>query len=104
MQVRTRPVSLDFELTCHSTLRNQTKSPLLRLPDELRNQIFTNVFSVDQIKVTIGGENMSRLYLLWRYHSVWRQPLSLRPMSILSTCRQIYKECLPLPYKLNSFA
>jgi hypothetical protein len=24
-------------------------------------------------------------------------------MSILSTCRQIYKECLPLPYKLNTF-
>ncbi|KAF1997458.1 hypothetical protein P154DRAFT_393774, partial [Amniculicola lignicola CBS 123094] len=61
--------------------KNRTQSPLLRLPSEIRNQIYDLVFSGK--KVYMGTE-----------HQLFEWPAYLHNVSIslLCACRQLYAE------------
>jgi hypothetical protein len=69
--------------------RNATFSPLLRLPPEIRNTIYTFVFGIGTI-----------LMIHLRYGLSCRTEGSL---NLLRVCRQVYTETCLLPYKLNTF-
>ncbi|KAL2156676.1 hypothetical protein VTH82DRAFT_1421 [Thermothelomyces myriococcoides] len=110
--------------------RNQQSSPLLRLPPELRNQIFELVLNVGQINVcfkrwehrlrTKPGSTGQRHYetieggfycrILERNQNPWRAhhddgPPPRRGMTLLSpVCRQLYHETALLPFRLNAWS
>jgi len=75
----------DFD---NSTSRNQSESPLLQLPAELRNIIYTYVLQDDLWVVAYRlTKTESRGY----------------PIALLFVCRQIHAETALLPYALNTF-
>ncbi|KAH4026227.1 hypothetical protein HBI24_158760 [Parastagonospora nodorum] len=74
--------------------RNQEESPLLRLPAELRNQIWEYVFT--------GSE-----FWVKRFRSFFESHMCCPPhptMGVLYTCRQMYQETALLPAQLSVFA
>ncbi|KAH6857035.1 hypothetical protein B0I37DRAFT_304227 [Chaetomium sp. MPI-CAGE-AT-0009] len=106
--------------------RNQQLSPLLRLPPELRNQIFELVLAVGQINVCfkkwgrrVQIKNGQRHYetitggfycrILGKDQNPWvgskanaTEPPPRRGMTLLSpVCRQLYHETVLLPFRLN---
>jgi len=118
-------------LTTHpnSFDRNQQISPLLRLPSELRNQIYELVLDVGQINVcfkkwehrahtrtngqryyeTIAGGFCCRI--LGQDQNPWREPKESsgkpprRGLKLLSpVCRQLYHETALLPFRLNAWS
>ncbi|KAF1949071.1 hypothetical protein CC80DRAFT_540543 [Byssothecium circinans] len=76
--------------------RNAQRSPLLRLPAEVRNSVFKyalggqHTFDVTKIRKAPRSARSGQQY--------WRIPLHL-----LQVCRQIYHEACLLPFLLNSF-
>lgn len=104
---------------------NRLDSPLLRLPPELRNQIYELVLEVGQINVCFKKfehwkarthTNGQRYYetatpggffcrVLDRDQNPWTLPPASqcqRGMTLLSSvCRMLYKETVLLPYSLN---
>jgi hypothetical protein len=84
--------------------RNNQKSPLLRLPPEIRNRIW---------KYAVGGNTIKSVDIgLWRGDYRLKLPTSEQlPTSepghvfaLLRTCRQIYAETAVLPYTDNTFS
>ncbi|AEO67267.1 317dfd0c-4ecc-4b9c-9101-940c9446d809 [Thermothielavioides terrestris] len=119
------PGTAEFELWT----QNQQRSPLLRLPPELRNRIYELVLDVGQINVCFKKwehkprtRNGQRYYatteggfwcrILEKDQNPWRQtnnkPLHPPPrhgMTLLSpVCRQLYHETVLLPYRLNAWS
>ncbi|KAI4612487.1 hypothetical protein J4E80_007221 [Alternaria sp. BMP 0032] len=84
------PTSLPV-LTTPSTHKNQTHSPLLLFPAELRNKIYTLIFTNTTINV---NKPLIQKDVLGRYPSV---------RAILYTCRQIYIEASALSFTLCTF-
>ena len=80
-----------------STKRNAIESPLLRLPPEIRNGIYTYVFG-------------NTRYLFRDYHFSIRTPVTFTPdkaeyqrLSLPLVCRQLHHETRLLPYELGTF-
>ncbi|KAI4707609.1 hypothetical protein J4E89_007714 [Alternaria sp. Ai002NY15] len=71
--------------------RNHRKSPLLRLPAELRNKIYKYAFLSHPVRPT-------REHREWPH---WAYPRS--QLNLLETCRQIYFEANLFPFALNVF-
>ena len=72
--------------------RNQTESPLLRLPGELRNKIYEYALS------------QSIFQIVWYNHYGDHLVRTFYPLDLAylpKTCRQIYQETLLLPTSLN---
>ncbi len=83
-------------------LRNQHVSPLLRLPAEIRNKIYTLVLSGHSINLSTFNPNHPTYTLFRKQHT--RQKALLALLTALpSTCRQIRAETKPLPFSLNDF-
>jgi hypothetical protein len=83
-------------LICSSTQRNATDSPLLRLPGEIRNSIYSYVFGYDTHEFARpfqGTQCLPRLVL----SSGWPH------LDILSVCRQTQRETALLPFELSTF-
>ncbi|KAH5153477.1 hypothetical protein HBH69_127310 [Parastagonospora nodorum] len=80
------------------TLRNQLESPLLRLPAEIRNNIYENV---------LGGHEFRRNVYIVDIFSLSKQ-IDLgkhrRLLAITATCRQLQNETQKLVFRLNSVA
>ncbi|EFQ95529.1 hypothetical protein PTT_06326 [Pyrenophora teres f. teres 0-1] len=74
------------------TERNQQTSPLLRLPAELRNKVYTYVFHTPPIR----PYRDHRVYGAWAY--------SRRRLRLLQVCRQVYFEARLVPFTCNVFA
>ena len=72
----------------NSTSRNQSESPLLQLPAELRNIIYTYVLQEHSRVAAFPLRNTGPR----RY-----------PLALLFVCRQIHAETALLPYALNTF-
>ncbi|KAI8940192.1 hypothetical protein NX059_003898 [Plenodomus lindquistii] len=75
------------------TLRNQKTSPLLRLPAELRNNIYQLVFEGRSIAST--RDDFQPCVTLGR------TPLRTLNISLLFTCRQTYSETRLIPFAVN---
>jgi hypothetical protein len=81
-----------------SVERNQG-SPLLRLPGELRTQIWIYVL----------GYKLLNMWYSSSFASIWGRvaaPIThcRNVMDLLRTCRQIYAECACIPYRYNIFS
>ncbi|KAF2707627.1 hypothetical protein K504DRAFT_383222 [Pleomassaria siparia CBS 279.74] len=76
----------------HSTKKNREESPLLCLPAEIRNHIFS---------YALGG----RMWvILWRSRrSSVVKNREENCLSLLQTCRQVYAETALLPFELGTF-
>ncbi|KAI8940020.1 hypothetical protein NX059_003742 [Plenodomus lindquistii] len=102
------------------TTLNQQTSPLLRLPGEIRNQIYTYIFTAQFI--AIGHRQTPHAFpnplvstvishstnpqRKWPFYP--KSPLSQgqpfsRLLAITSTCRQIRYEAGILPFRMNTF-
>ncbi|KAF2270746.1 hypothetical protein CC78DRAFT_596414 [Lojkania enalia] len=77
--------------------RNRNESPLLRLPGELRNQIFEYVLDLGY-ELRTSNSYIKRRGMSPIVHAGKRNALSL-----LHVCRQLYDETTILPYTLNTF-
>jgi hypothetical protein len=81
-------------------MQNRQSSPLLRLPPELRNQIYEYV---------LGGEiyylldSSGRMILIKNRYNGARRPQK-HCFALLETCRQLHAETASLPSSLNTFA
>jgi hypothetical protein len=76
--------------------RNQRESPLLRLPAELRNEIYELVFRGQRVRINnITQDDFGEAV---KTTKVWKSPLAL-----LAACRQIKFEAFPIAYKSCTF-
>ena len=78
--------------TLASTLQNQLNSPLLRLPAEIRNKIYTYVSLSTTIKVIGVLEDLSPNCTFY-----------LRAPGFVKSCKQIHHEATTLLYSLATF-
>jgi hypothetical protein len=80
----------------HSTELNQRNSPLLRLPAELRNQIYMFAFCNITVDVRSRYENdpIDNQNLIQGHRRV---------VGLLTTCRQLHHEALPIFYEYCTF-
>ncbi|KAF2468273.1 uncharacterized protein BDR25DRAFT_316388 [Lindgomyces ingoldianus] len=99
------------------TKENSLKSPLLRMPPEIRNKIFGYVLGGHDIKIQVEKNKYILETRQWS-HDIWHvarpldspqncdpSPYSVKPnFQLLRVCRQIYNEAAVLPYKLNNFS
>ncbi|KAI4644832.1 uncharacterized protein J4E79_010967 [Alternaria viburni] len=85
----------DHDVNDCITARNATKSPLLRLPAELRNLIYTYAF--DNTTYTFFKSNRDTEI------TPCNESLTEDSMSLLLVSRQIHAETAYLPYKLITF-
>lgn len=69
---------------------NAASSPLLRLPPEIRNMIYTLIIDVNIVVFTEAGLGRGR------------HPIQ-DGLALLRVCRQIHAEAALLPYALNTF-
>ncbi|KAF2635352.1 hypothetical protein P280DRAFT_196935 [Massarina eburnea CBS 473.64] len=74
-----------LELTSSSAQRNQRESPLLRLPAEVRNEIYNYALTAD-----------------YKFSDSGKLPLAAS-LSLLVVCRQINTEASNLPLMLSTF-
>ncbi|KAI4683274.1 hypothetical protein J4E81_009403 [Alternaria sp. BMP 2799] len=81
----------------NATQRNQTESPLLKLPGEVRNKIYNYVFSV-------GSVYFGRSHHHYRTSETDYVPEGCEPtdlLDVVSTCRQIRSDTSTLLFKNN---
>jgi len=81
----------DKYLTRNRNLHNQRESPLLQMPPEIRNMIYTYVFK---------GLNWRIYKTKW---SIERLERRRNDLALLGTCRQISAETALLPFVLGRF-
>ena len=93
-----------------SAARNQLRSPLLRLPAELRNIIYTMALQEGCIEIasqSVSLMSFNTILRAYRYSSSPDEPTGIRYQgsytSFASVCRQMYSETCLLPYTLNTF-
>jgi len=79
--------------SCCSTVRNATKSPLLRLPAELRNMIYGHVFD----NITYN------LYMPYGDYPLCESSFQEAGMGLILVSRQVHAETAYLPYELSAF-
>jgi hypothetical protein len=82
-------------LTISRTLHNSTASLLLRLPGELRNQIYTYVFTDPRMFSSVSCASAM---------DVFGNCIDGPHLGLLATCRSIHAEAHMLPLKLNVFS
>lgn len=84
----------------NSAKRNDRESPLLRLPVEIRNKIYTYVFRNDVhcFHIPLHGFLLSPA----RPRLVLKKPASAQ-LALLSVCRKVYRDAALLPFSLNLF-
>lgn len=77
-------------------------SPLLRLPAELRNEIYAYVFTDEYLfaSITCSPDATDRGYSP-TFHTCIKKPYRV---ALTSTCRALYVETQNLPFKLNQFS
>lgn len=85
-------------LTLNSSQRNVVNSPLLRLPAELRNRIFTYTFSGYEICLGDDGESGQ-----CRVDYIRPTASGGYVFGALQACRQIFAEARMLSFTLNTF-
>ncbi|KAI8939991.1 hypothetical protein NX059_003714 [Plenodomus lindquistii] len=92
-------------------LRNQTTSPLLRLPAELRNRIYGYVYTEKSIMILrdtkSGRTSWYTDVSTEEYHAQYRKSIRYPFSSLLAStaiCRQIYAEANMLPFRLNTIS
>ncbi|KAF2751045.1 hypothetical protein M011DRAFT_474518 [Sporormia fimetaria CBS 119925] len=78
---------------------NQLTSPLLRLPGEIRNQIWRDIFSVGTLQANFNTKST----FATGPDGKWRGDYTPR-LAILVVCRQIYAEARLLAFTLNTIA
>jgi hypothetical protein len=85
--------------------RNSTSSPLLRLPAELRNQIYEYVFGGRRQLIKPLGQHQQQSATTEEAEKGEQSNANLRPtnLSLLSTSRQLHLKTALLPYKLNTW-
>jgi len=92
-----------------SSLQNQHNSPLLRLPAELRNQIYAYVLGNLIIRpkpsksLNQYGSPTPGLKLRAAGASLEDEERATRFLALTQTCRQVYAETKLLPFTLNAF-
>jgi hypothetical protein len=93
-------------LSCCSTPRNQTDSPLLRLPRELRDEIYKYAIGGNQITVCHPDAYYPRFIVrAGAYNEGSATMAKWKELFDLSlTCRQLNAETKDLPYKLSVWA
>ena len=74
----------------NSTQQNATRSPLLRLPPEIRHMVFNHVFQDKHYSIGYG-------YPMWKRSSLHHD------LGLFLVSRQLYRETSLLPYKLGVF-
>ncbi|KAI4647677.1 hypothetical protein J4E93_004087 [Alternaria ventricosa] len=79
--------------------KRNTKSPLLSLPAELRNQIFALALTQPTIEIFWCTPRWK-----FKFHEDCRPHYVRQPLNLLFVCRQTHAETATLPYKLNTFA
>ena len=82
-----------LQLMINSSQQNATRSPLLRLPAEIRIMVFGYVFQ-DEDYYTGSG---------YPIYSMQEHPSLRRDLGLLLFSRQLYREAASLPYKLAVF-
>lgn len=93
-------------LTATRLQRNQTASPLLQLPAELRNTIYHHVLGFKQIRIIISKSRAHTFTIRTRCTSAtppgnWEAPVHL--IALTQACRQIHFETSQLIFSLNEF-
>lgn len=78
-----------MRLTDHSARQNQRDSLLLRLPPEIRNQIFEWVIGAPTLRIR---RSVFPLHKNPKQRLIVRNSVKLHPLALLSTCRQIFAE------------
>ncbi|KAF9699381.1 hypothetical protein EKO04_002171 [Ascochyta lentis] len=95
------------------TSRNQTHSPLLRLPPELRNQIYRYIFDGHEILIGRSHNAVFHKFIYWNRHqsengvpmTPWNKTEHQRSIdSLLYTCRQTRHDTAPLLFGLNTIS
>ncbi|KAJ8110971.1 hypothetical protein OPT61_g6313 [Boeremia exigua] len=83
------------------SFKSNSESPLLRLPPEIRNNIWEYV---------LGGKILDVVFLSSRKGRYLEEKTAISPLSLpesshalLQVCRQLYKETALLPFSTNSF-
>jgi hypothetical protein len=87
-----------------SSVKNQTLSPLLRLPAELRIQIFTYALSDWQVCMFYSYECGQKVVQCKPVNGVEGPWISAKSaiLGLPSTCRQLRSETAGLPFTLNN--
>jgi hypothetical protein len=86
-------------LTPGSTARNRVQSPLLRLPGEIRNQIYGHAFAGKMISLAYRGS-----FYLYDAESEKRETYTLNELvGATTTCHQVRSETTVLPFRYNEF-
>ncbi|KAH9879390.1 hypothetical protein J1614_002830 [Plenodomus biglobosus] len=90
------------------THANQQNSPLLRLPAEIRNRIYSFVFCTEPILICFVTSYATRAVDKCPIPtSIRRRPSHIHysrlNLALIETCRQAYFECRLLPFLLNTF-
>lgn len=80
------------KLNSHSTLLNQSHSPFLRLPAELRNKIYHHVLSGHDLWISSPGGGKGSSTLSFR-----------KLIQLNRVCRQMRHETINLSFSLNRF-
>ncbi|KAF1944057.1 hypothetical protein EJ02DRAFT_432624 [Clathrospora elynae] len=79
--------------------KSNQNSPLLRLPPEIRNQVW---------ELVLGGEVFRAVFTPSNLHTKYKLTSSpaepTKEMALLRTCRQIYAEAAMMPLILNKFS
>lgn len=78
-----------------SARQNQRDSPLLRLPAELRNQIFQYALGCKTWTFLVRESHQQTVYVPSRLEHA---------LALLAVCRQIYAETALLPFSLDTFS
>ncbi|KAF2467361.1 uncharacterized protein BDR25DRAFT_317103 [Lindgomyces ingoldianus] len=91
--------------------RNKRESPFLRLPAEIRMEIYDLIFSGNTIKISRPRYKDGFKTTVWKLSNdpfkTIRSPKNLVKQRITllnGVCRQLYKETAVLPYKMNVWA
>ncbi|KAF2118390.1 hypothetical protein BDV96DRAFT_643637 [Lophiotrema nucula] len=90
-------------------IQNQLNSPFLRLPGEIRNQIYNELLSERVIKINRGKMHKNHQQWGTRVYGGQKIDHATRPapaatLALLSTCRQIYYETATTFYRSNTFS
>ena len=84
---------------CCSSKSNAVNSPLLRLPAELRNEIFAFVYTDAAYHLELGGYDGEFRTVLINTVTYSRRC----EVRLFLVCRQVHAETAMLPYELGSF-
>lgn len=106
------------ELTHDSARRNATKSPLLRLPPEIRNKIWSFAMGgmlvmlpyikptmgcAVQIDLKVGGYAPSQTEIMYHNEPVYKLTKQPAAFHLPEVCRQVYAETALTAYEQNVF-